>query len=129
MDAQNALFANEAFYLAFTRKDPEAMDTLWARTQSLVCVHPGWALLTSRRDIMDSWRRILANPDQPGMDFHDPKPHLHGAMILVTCYEQLPGSICLATNGFVEEDGALRMVLHHSGMCAQPPADIDLRNL
>jgi hypothetical protein len=125
MDAQNALFANEAFYLAFTRKDVDAMDTLWARERPLVCVHPGWALLTSRADIMDSWQRILENPNQPGMDFHDPLAHDHGSLVLVTCYEQLPGSVCLATNGFVKEGDALRMVLHHSGMCAQPPPGME----
>ena len=124
MDEQNALFANEAFYLAFTRKDLDAMDMLWAQSQPLVCVHPGWALLTSRAEIMDSWQHILANPNQPGMDFHDPQVHLHESIVLVTCYEQLPGSICLATNGFVEEGDTLRMVLHHSGMCAQPPEGV-----
>ena len=43
------------------------------------------------------------------------------AIALVTCYEELPGGVCLATNGFVEEDGQLRMVMHHSGVCGNPP--------
>ena len=71
---------------------------------------------------MDSWRRILGNPEQPGMDFYDAEVHLLDSMALVTCYEELPGGVCLATNGFVEEDGHLRMVLHHSGVCGNPPA-------
>lgn len=100
------------------------MDELWSRERPLVCVHPGWALLTSRKEIMDSWRRILGNPDQPGMDFYDAQPQQHGSVTLVTCYEELPGGICLATNGFIEEDEQLRMVLHHSGMCARPPATV-----
>ena len=122
VDAQQALFANEAFCLAFTQKDAHAMDELWARHAPLICIHPGWARLTNRDDIMESWRMILSNPNQPGMDFYDAQTHVHPSMVLVTCYEQLPGGVCLATNGFIEEDGAVRMVLHHSGMCGNPPA-------
>ena len=121
MDAQEVLFANEAFCLAFTSKDADAMDALWAREQPLVCVHPGWRRLTERAEIMESWRRILGNPEQPGMDFYDAEVHVLGTTALVTCYEELPGGVCLATNGFVEEDGQLRMVLHHSGVCGNPP--------
>jgi hypothetical protein len=122
VDPEQALFANEAFCLAFTQKDAAAMDALWARQAPLICIHPGWARLIAREEIMASWRRILSNPDQPGMDFYDPQTHAHPSMVLVTCYEQLSGGVCLATNGFIEEDGAVRMVLHHSGMCGNPPA-------
>ncbi len=122
VDAEQALFANAAFCLAFTQKDAAAMDELWARRAPLICIHPGWARLTKREDIMESWRMILSNPNQPGMDFYDLQTHVHPSMVLVTCYEQLPGGVCLATNGFIEEDGAVRMVLHHSGMCGNPPA-------
>ena len=124
LDDNNALFANEAFYLAFTQKDIAAMDALWARRLPVVCVHPGWDVLTSRAAIVRSWRDILGNPRQPGMDFHLPKTHAYDALTLVTCYEELPGGICLATNGFVVEDDEIRMTLHHSGMCANPPGEL-----
>lgn len=116
---QQALFANEAFYLAFSQKDLDAMDALWSRTAPLVCVHPGWRRLTDRGEIMESWRRILTNPDQPGMDFLEPEVYPYAGMTLVSCYEELPGGVCLATNGFVFEGSDCRMVLHHSGACAQ----------
>ena len=117
---QQVLFSNEAFYLAFSGKDIDAMDGLWSRQASLVCVHPGWRRLTDREAILDSWRRILGNPDQPGMDFLQPVVHDLGSTKLVTCYEALPSGVCLATNGFTEEADGWRMVLHHSGACAQP---------
>jgi hypothetical protein len=120
-DAQAALFANEAFVLAFTRRDAVAMEALWARREPLVCIHPGWRRLVGRDEIMESWRRILSNPDQPGMDFYDAEVHALPGVALVTCYEELPGGVCLATNGFVLEDGAPRIVLHHSGVCSSPP--------
>ena len=114
--AQQVLFSNEAFYLAFSQKDVAAMDAMWSRSAPLVCVHPGWR----RKAIMESWRRILENPDQPGMDFLEPEVHDHGAVMLVTCYEALPNGVCLATNGFVYEGERWQMVLHHSGACAEP---------
>ncbi len=121
MDEQSALFANEAFYLAFTQKDLSAMDALWASEHPLICVHPGWEVLTDRQEILSSWQQILRNPRQPGMDFHNAVANVLGGVVLVTCYEQLPGGVCVATNGFVEEAGDVRMVLHHSGACAHPP--------
>ena len=72
---QQVLFSNEAFYLAFSQKDVDAMDAIWSRSAPLVCVHPGWRRLTERDEIMDSWRRILQNPNQPGMDFLHPDAH------------------------------------------------------
>ena len=118
---QQVLFSNEAFYLAFSQKDLQAMDALWSKTAALVCVHPGWRRLTRREEVIESWRRILENPGQPGMDFLEPAVHDYGAMVLVTCYEVLPNGVCLATNGFVREGDRWQMVLHHSGACAQPP--------
>lgn len=118
---EQVLFANEAFYLAFGHKDADAMDKVWSRSSPLLCVHPGWRRLTDREEIMASWRGILGNPEQPGMDFLEPVVQDHGPLMLVTCYEQLPGGVCLASNGFVYEDGVWRMVLHHSGACARPP--------
>lgn len=121
LNEETALFANEAFCLAFTSKDVQSMTALWARHAPLVCVHPGWARLTKREEIIESWRRILGNPEQPGMDFYDAEVQLYGGLALVTCYEALPGGVCLATNGFVSEDDSIRMVLHHSGVCGNPP--------
>ena len=119
---EEALFANDTFYLAFTRKDFPAMQRLWAATHATLCIHPGWHALRGRDEIFESWRHILGNPQQPGIDFYNATAETFGSVVLVTCYEELPGSICVATNGFVEEDGGMRMFHHHSGACANPPA-------
>ena len=116
---EQVLFQNEAFYLAFSQKDLAAMDGIWSREAPLVCVHPGWRRLTVRAEIMASWQSILENPNQPGMDFQEPAVHDYGPMQIVSCYEVLPGGVCLASNGFVREADAWKMVLHHSGACAE----------
>ena len=87
--ADEALFANDTFYLAFAEKDVEAMSRLWAKHHPTICIHPGWPAIHSRDKIVESWRRILTNPDQPGIDFYNPVAHEAGNVVLVTCYEEL----------------------------------------
>ncbi len=119
--ADEALFANDTFYLAFAGKDVKAMSRLWAKRHPTICIHPGWPAIHSRDKIVGSWERILANPDQPGIDFYNSAAHEAGEVVLVTCYEELPGGICIATNGFVVEDGVLRLFHHQATPCANPP--------
>lgn len=118
---EQALFANEAFYLAFAQKDYPAMGNLWAQDHPLVCVHPGWAAITDRTEILETWEMILGNRDQPGIDFYNAEAHAMADSVLVTCYESLPNGICVATNGFVLQDGEVRMYLHHAGQCVSAP--------
>lgn len=118
---QLALFANEAFYLAFAQKDVEMMARLWAEHHPAQCIHPGWPAIVGRKEILASWQRILGNPQQAGVDFYNPVANLVGNVVLVTCYEQLAGSICVASNGFVLEGDAMCMFHHQSGPCARPP--------
>ena len=121
MKTEEALFANDTFYLTFTSKNFEAMDRLWASEHPTLCIHPGWPALTERKDVVESWKRILENPGQPGMDFYNARALVVGDIVLVICYEELSGSIMVATNGFVEERGVIKLFHHHSGPCAQPP--------
>ncbi|TDJ26296.1 MAG: DUF4440 domain-containing protein [Gammaproteobacteria bacterium] len=121
MKLEQALFVNEAFYLAFAQKDLTAMDNLWARDHPVICVHPGWPALTDRAEIMQTWRQILGNPQQPGIDFYDVEGHAVGDSVMVTCYEALPNGVCTASNGFVLEGDEIRMFHHHAGQCVNPP--------
>lgn len=124
MTEDEALFANDAFYLAFSHKDADAMERLWSQRHPVICIHPGWRAITNRDDMMESWRNILTNPRQPGIDFYNTRPHVVGSQIMVTCYEEIAGAVCVATNGFIEEDGDIRLFMHHSGPCSEPPAPI-----
>ncbi|MFP6796351.1 MAG: nuclear transport factor 2 family protein [Pseudomonadales bacterium] len=121
MKTEQALFANDTFYLIFTSKNFEAMDRLWAIKHPILCIHPGWPALTERKDVMESWKRILENPGQPGMDFYNASALVVGDIVLVTCYEELSDSVMVATNGFVKERGEIKLFHHHAGPCSQPP--------
>lgn len=118
------LFANEAFYHVFRSRDPAAMDELWARRTPVACVHPGWQALMGREAVMESWRGILSNPEAPSLDCRAPRARVIGELGFVVCYEVLGPNVLVATNLFLREDGAWRMVHHHAGPCGVPPAEL-----
>ena len=121
MHNHEAEFANEAFYLAFAQKDFAAMERLWA-SDGVVCLHPGWPALTDRASIIESWKSILTNPNQPPIDFYGvTSTRVAEGTIAVVCYEVVAGSTMVATNVFVAEEGAPKIALHQSGVCANPP--------
>ncbi len=115
---EEALAANEAFYRAFNQKDTAAMSALWSDTVEIGCVHPGWNVLTGRDPVMESWIRILSNPEQPRIMTGGSSATILGDVAIVICRELVGGTPLAATNIFHLEDGAWRMVHHHSGPVA-----------
>ncbi len=122
-DRQAVLFANEAFYQAFADGDVAAMEAIWARAAPVACIHPGWDLIAGRDEVMGSWRAILESANRPAIHSHGAQAFIHGAMALVVCYEELDQGFLVATNVFVREDGAWRMVHHQAGPTAPPDLD------
>jgi hypothetical protein len=120
-DEDAVLKANEAFYAAFARGDFAAMQAVWAQEAPIACVHPGWPPLHDRVKIMQSWRGILANPPRPAIATAEPQVHLHGETAVVICWETIGDVHLVATNVFVREHGAWRMILHQSGQTSHAP--------
>jgi hypothetical protein len=113
-DSDAVLAANLEFYRAFTMRDVEAMDALWARRAPVACVHPGWPALANRAAVLESWRGILSNPDSPRIACYDERVFLYGDTALVVCEEELAGGTLIASNWFVREDGAWRIAHHQA---------------
>lgn len=118
-DAETLLFANDAFYLAFAAGDMAAMAAIWAKTAPVTCIHPGGAPVLGRAAVLEGWRQILRRP--PRIECVAPTAHVGAGGGHVLCYETVEGGWLLATNVFVREDGAWRMVHHHAGPAARPP--------
>jgi ketosteroid isomerase-like protein len=106
--------ANLEFYRAFTTRDLAAMERLWAKRVPVLCTHPGWLPLTGRSAVMASWQGILANPEAPSVMCHDDIAFLYGELAVVLCEEELSGGHLAATNIFIKEDGAWRLMHHHA---------------
>lgn len=113
--AEEVLAANEAFYRAFNQKDMAAMDQVWASSTDVGCIHPGWNVLRGRDAVIESWRGILANPAQPRIVSGGATVTFVGNVAVVLCRELVAGAPLAATNLFVMEVGAWKLVHHHSG--------------
>ncbi|HTT79294.1 MAG TPA: nuclear transport factor 2 family protein [Stellaceae bacterium] len=120
-DSDAVLAANLEFYRAFTMRDVAAMEALWAQRAPVSCVHPGWAPLAGRDQVMESWHGILANPDAPRIACYDEQVMLYGEAALVLCEEELDGGTLVAGNLFVREDGVWRIAHHQSGQLVARP--------
>jgi len=118
------LFANDAFYNAFSRRDTAAMDGLWARQSPVTCIHPGWQALTSRAEVMESWHAILGNANAPRISCRGAQAFAKGDVGLVICYELIGGAVLVASNIFVREGGAWMLMHHQAGPCEALPPEL-----
>jgi|TARA_B110000196_G_C21127092_1_gene656418 hypothetical protein len=127
VDPAIALYANEAFYLAFNTRDIDAMDRLWSRHTPSVCIHPGWRGLFDRDEIMISWRDIFDyNQAETVIVCHEPRVLFQGNIMSVVCYEELPQGWLIATNNFVVENEEIHIFHHQASACvnAQEISDV-----
>jgi hypothetical protein len=115
------LFANDAFYAAFASGDVAAMEGVWARDVPVACIHPGWAPLTVREEVMASWRGILEGAAAPVIQFTLAGSFVYGEFAFVVCYEQVGANILVATNIFLSQAGAWKMIHHQAGPTVARP--------
>ena len=64
---------------------------------------------------MESWRRILSNPDQARVVIGGATVSFLDDVAVVVCRELAGGSPLAATNLFVQEHGSWKLIHHHSG--------------
>ena len=114
-ELEEILAANEAFYGAFNQKDADAMERAWSRSEAITCIHPGWNLLSGRVEVLESWRGILSNPNQPRIVVGGATVTPLGQFALVLCRELVGGSPLAASNVFCREDGGWKVLHHQSG--------------
>jgi ketosteroid isomerase-like protein len=115
------LHANATFYRAFSTGDYASMARVWAEHAPVSCLHPGLPALIGREAVMQSWRQILTQSAQMAMRCDHAHVQLLGESAIVTCYEanaEEPAHLA-ATNVFVREGDAWRMVHHHAGPLAR----------
>jgi len=115
------LFANDAFYVAFRNRDAAAMNEVWAKSEPVTCIHPGWQPLNGRPAVMDSWRSILDNPASPAIRCIGAEAHVVGDVAYVLCYELMPDASLVATNVFIRDGVSWHMIHHQSGPAPAPP--------
>ncbi|MEW5849264.1 MAG: nuclear transport factor 2 family protein [Myxococcota bacterium] len=122
MSPQDAvLAANAAFYEAFAKQDLCAMDEVWAQDAPVACLHPGWRPLVGRPEVMTSWAVILNGGNAPPVRYAAATAHVMGGFAYVLCTEDLPQGKLVATNVFILEGSAWKMVHHHASPMVTRP--------
>lgn len=119
------LFANEAFYRAFADRDIVALAEVWAESEPVSCLHPGWAPLFGRDEVLAAFKAIFEGPAPPRIEIRAPRALLHGETGLVICYEAIDDIFLVASNVFRREGARWRMVHHHASPVRDAPAPPD----
>lgn len=112
--------ANARFYRAFENRDLAEMDQVWAHTDYVRCIHPGWCLLAGWEAIRQSWESIFKDSREMRFSITDVHLNVHGDLGWVTCTENVlaesRGTVSvtsvLATNIF-ERHGDDWLLIHH----------------
>lgn len=126
MSREAVLFANEAFYRAFADRDLAAMDAVWLSEGSVACIHPGWPALHERGEIMQTWQRIFANPENhPPTEVRGLRCVMLGDAAFVICYEVFGEGALIATNLFRRVGARWQMVHHQASPTSNLPQASD----
>ena len=112
-DQAAVLNANDAFYRAMREGNLDAMDALWARARPVSCTHPHGPSVLGRTAVMASWRLVL-NHQPPDIHSEDPQAIITGRTAMVICRERIGALELMASNTWVREDHAWRMVNHQA---------------
>jgi uncharacterized protein (TIGR02246 family) len=121
--------AEAAFYEAFEKGDLDAMMSVWADDDDIVCVHPSGQRLVGAEHIREAWRQIFAGGQTLQFQLRDQRA-LNGMTLVVhSVYEQIMAGTeartrqpIIATNVYMRTENGWRMVVHHASPAPAAPA-------
>ena len=118
-----------AFYEAIARADLEALMSVWADDEEIVCIHPTGQRLRGTAAIRESWRGIFANNPRltvritHGVRWNGMLLTVHN--VIETLYlgdEPTPHGPMLATNVYQRGASGWRLLSHHASTAADTSA-------
>lgn len=119
-----------AFYEAISRADIDAVMSLWADEEDIVCIHPGAPRLVGHVAIRAAWEQIF---EQGGVDIRPVQ--LHVTQNMLTSVHNIIEEVhrassrkhdihILATNVYMKTPLGWRLVSHHASVVpGEAPAD------
>ena len=132
-DIDDVLAANAEFYAAFERADFDAMQTVWADDDGIVCVHPAAQPIRGRGPVMRSWMALMANAPYIQFFLTGVEAAVVGELASVTCTENVlsagadtpvgvfAGGSAAATNVFRRTSDGWRLWIHHASPVLSSP--------
>ena len=120
-----------AFYEALERGDLDAMMSVWAEDEEIICIHPGSGRLAGYAMVREAWRRIFTGGTRLKVQIlalstvHSPFSAIHSVVeqIAVVGEKHLPAPV-VATNVYMRGALGWRMIVHHASP-APPDSLID----
>jgi ketosteroid isomerase-like protein len=124
-----ALDAEAAFYEAIEHGDLEAMMSVWAEDEEIICVLPSGPRLAGYMNVRDAWRRLF----ERGVRLHlqvsqqsvmqNPFSAVHNNLEALTVIgDESPTAAVVATNVFIRGPLGWRLIVHHASPA--PPDSI-----
>jgi ketosteroid isomerase-like protein len=133
---QSANEAEAAFYDAIGRADLEAVMSLWADDDEIVCIHPGAPRLVGHAAIRASWEQIF---EGGGVHIRPVQAHVTQNMMtsVHNIIEEVHRSVSqpkdihiLATNVYMKTPLGWRLVSHHASVVpGEAPSDMPVTAL
>jgi uncharacterized protein (TIGR02246 family) len=121
--------AEAAFYDAFERGDIAAMMSVWAESDSVVCIHPDGPRVAGFQAVRESWVQIFSGAPQLSVRTVDVQRFDGQEVVVHSVIEQVsprgqqaPVGQVYATNVYELTDGGWRMVVHHASPTPEVPA-------
>jgi len=90
------------------------LERLWADTDDISCIHPGWPAIVGRMAVIGSWRNIISNPERPSVTCHDAQAIAMETTGHVLCIELIGATPLAASNHFRYIKNEWRLVHHQS---------------
>jgi ketosteroid isomerase-like protein len=123
MDNKEAIqAANREFYRAIEAGAIERMDAVWAHTDEVRCIHPGWDLLIGWARVRESWEEIFDSDQRMRIQPSEVRISSADNFAWVTCVENITvfqedsfdTVQAAATNLFIRHDDHWLLVHHHA---------------
>lgn len=122
--------AENAFYEALERADLEAMMSVWAEDEEIVCVHPAGPRLTGQDQVRESWRQIFSGAagtriqvslqaQTSGVMFA-----VHSVLESFAVEDLAQPAAVVATNVYLRTPAGWRMLAHHASAAPQRPREL-----
>ena len=118
---------NAEFYHAFESLSIETMDKLWKHDENVICIHPGWDLVTGWLAIRESWITIFSNTEMIRFTITNTKVRIfdNNKIAVVVCLENIETTSAngqlikigvIATNIFERNEQLNQwLLIHHHG--------------
>ncbi len=112
------LAANRLFYEALEAADLDLMGWLWGHGGDLSCAHPGHPPVWGRKEVMGSWRSVLAHGGWTHVIATDITLVRREGLAWVTANENLlaedGAGVASALNLFEHDGERWRLIVHHA---------------